>query len=153
MSYFSTKTFGHEVGLSCAFRQPKALHSHCHLLHGYALSFKFVFGCTNLDDKNWVVDFGALKHLKERLAYYFDHTVAVDVSDHAINWFRTADAQGVLLMREFPNGVGCERFAEFAFHQAREFLIKHCLEDRVWVESCECAEHGANSAIYTRNIP
>ena len=43
IKYFSTKTYGHERGLSCAFRQPLALHSHCSLLHGYALSFSFKF--------------------------------------------------------------------------------------------------------------
>ena len=62
--YYSTKTYGHEEGLSCMFRQPLATHSHCSLLHGYALSFSFKFGCENLDDKNWVVDFGDLKELK-----------------------------------------------------------------------------------------
>ena len=58
--FFSTKTYGHETGLSCAFRQPNATHSHCSLLHGYALSFKFVFGAQELDNKNWAVDFGDL---------------------------------------------------------------------------------------------
>ena len=62
--YYSTKTYGHEEGLSCMFRQPLATHSHCSLLHGYALSFSFKFGCDGLDDKNWVVDFGNLKELK-----------------------------------------------------------------------------------------
>ena len=33
----STKTYGHEEGLSCCFRQWRATHSHCRLLHGYAL--------------------------------------------------------------------------------------------------------------------
>ena len=32
--YFSTKTYGHEEGLSCVFRQPNADHSHCHLPSG-----------------------------------------------------------------------------------------------------------------------
>ena len=42
MNYVSTKTYGHEVGLSCAFRQHKA-DSHCAKLHGYALSVKVEF--------------------------------------------------------------------------------------------------------------
>ena len=66
--YYSTKTYGHEEGLSCMFRQPLATHSHCSLLHGYALSFSFKFGCNHLDDKNWVVDFGDLKDLKAKIA-------------------------------------------------------------------------------------
>ena len=35
------------------------------LLHGYSLAFTFKFGCTELDHKNWAVDFGGLKAFKE----------------------------------------------------------------------------------------
>lgn len=72
--YFSSKTYGHERGLSCAFRQPTAT-SHCNMIHGYALSFQFTFGCGALDENNWVVDFGGLKELKEWLEFSFDHTL------------------------------------------------------------------------------
>ena len=34
--YRSSKTYGHEIGLSAAFRQWRA-QSHCRLIHGYAL--------------------------------------------------------------------------------------------------------------------
>ena len=47
--YTSTKTYGHNIGLSAVFRQPHADHSHCRFLHGYSLQFKFVFGCNELD--------------------------------------------------------------------------------------------------------
>ena len=67
MAYYSTKTYGHNIGLACVFRQPNADHSHCHLLHGYSLQFKFTFGCNDLDNKNWAVDFGGLKPLKKWL--------------------------------------------------------------------------------------
>ena len=36
--YRSTKTYGNERGLSCAFRQWRA-DSHCNLIHGYSLGF------------------------------------------------------------------------------------------------------------------
>ena len=64
MAYYSTKHYGHNIGLSAVFRQPNADHSHCHLLHGYSLAFTFTFGCNELDNKNWAVDFGGLKPLK-----------------------------------------------------------------------------------------
>ena len=70
--YQSGKTYGHEVGFSCAFRQHKA-QSHCKFLHGYALSFKFIFEADELDARNWVVDFGSLKSLKGWLENTFDH--------------------------------------------------------------------------------
>ena len=33
-------------------------HSHCRLIHGYALAFKFVFATRELDERNWCFDFG-----------------------------------------------------------------------------------------------
>ena len=73
MPYYSTKTYGHNIGLSAVFRQPHADHSHCKYLHGYSLAFKFTFGCSDLDNKNWAVDFGGLKPLKQWLEDSFDH--------------------------------------------------------------------------------
>ena len=70
--YYSTKTYGHNIGLSACFRQPNA-HSHCKFLHGYSLQFKFTFSCDSLDERNWVVDFGGLKPLKAWLENTFDH--------------------------------------------------------------------------------
>ncbi|HEX2555077.1 MAG TPA: hypothetical protein VHL98_15360, partial [Microvirga sp.] len=46
--YRSTKVYDHNEGLSCCFRQWRATHSHCRLLHGYALAFKFVFATHEL---------------------------------------------------------------------------------------------------------
>ena len=34
------------------------------ILHGYSLQFKFTFEARELDERNWVVDFGGLKPLK-----------------------------------------------------------------------------------------
>tara|TARA_B100000902_G_scaffold358423_1_gene373500 strand:- start:217 stop:672 length:456 start_codon:yes stop_codon:yes gene_type:complete len=144
--YLSTKTYGHEEGLSCVFRQPLALHSHCSLLHGYALSFSFKFGCEKLDDKNWVVDFGNLKELKKWLKDSFDHKHAVAKDDPEMGTFLKLEEQGlseVVVM----NGVGCEKFAEQAFHFADE-LVSNLTDGRCYAVSCEVREHGANSAIY-----
>ena len=58
----STKVL--ELG-SCAFRQPRASHSHCRFVHGYKLSAKFWFEAKELDENNWVVDFGGLKDFKK----------------------------------------------------------------------------------------
>ena len=41
--FLSSKKYGHERGLSAAFRQWRAV-SHCRFMHGYSLEFEFVFG-------------------------------------------------------------------------------------------------------------
>lgn len=142
MPYKSTKTFGHDLGLSAVFRQHRAK-SHCAKLHGYALSFKFVFACNELDENGWVQDFGALKALKAKLVELFDHKMLVAGDDPQLDLFlklQDAKLADVLLL---PGGVGVEAFARLAFGFASGLT-----RPGVWVVSCECCEHGANSAIY-----
>ena len=150
MPYTSTKTYGHNIGLSAVFRQPHADHSHCHLLHGYSLQFKFVFGCSDLDNKNWAVDFGGLKPLKAWLEDNFDHKTCVDKDDPLKARLIDLESYGLAEIREF-DGVGAEKFAEHAWRFADK-LVREMTDDRCWCESAECAEHGANSAIYTPYI-
>lgn len=148
MSHFSTKTYGHEQGLSCVFRQPHASHSHCRFLHGYALAFKFTFGANELDDKNWVMDFGGLKDLKQWLKEKFDHKLVVDKNDPALSDFQDLDQKGLCELTIF-DGIGIEKFAEHALIYA-DTLVKDLTNGRCSCVEVECSEHGANSAIYRR---
>lgn len=145
--YYMTKTYGHEQGWSCCFRQPKAT-SHCNMLHGYALSFKITFATEVLDHRGWVIDFGALKPLKEGLQGLFDHTLCVAEDDPQLPTFQILEAQGLASLRVLP-AVGCEAFAKVAFDLATVFLASNGLV-RVRVVSVTVAEHGANSATYAR---
>ena len=148
MTYYSTKTYGHNIGLSAVFRQPNADHSHCHLLHGYSLAFKFTFGCKDLDNKNWAVDFGGLKPLKAWLEDQFDHKLCLDINDPHLEKFKELEELNLAEIR-LSDGVGAEKFAEHAFRFA-DNLITVKTDGRCFVESVECMEHGANSAIYKR---
>lgn len=146
MAYRSTKTYGHDLGFSACFRQWRAS-SHCSLLHGYALAFSFVFEAEELDHRNWVVDFGGLGALKEKLKYYFDHKLIVAVDDPKLDTivalYDINVADIIILQR-----VGCEAFAELAWHLADTHVQLMLWKPRVRVVSCEVREHGANSAIY-----
>ena len=148
MTYYSTKTYGHNIGLSAVFRQPNADHSHCHLLHGYSLAFKFTFGCKGLDNKNWAVDFGGLKPLKKWLEDSFDHKLVLDENDPHLDQFQQLEDMDLAEIRIF-NGVGAEMFAKHAFEFADK-LIREKTNSRCFVDSVECMEHGANSAIYRK---
>ena len=144
--YYSTKHYGHNIGLSAVFRQPNADHSHCHLLHGYSLAFTFTFACKELDNKNWVVDFGGLKQLKAWLEDSFDHKLVVDKKDPALGTMIGLESKGLAEIRVF-DGVGAEKFAEHAWAFADQ-LVRNMTDDRCWCVKAEVAEHGANSAIY-----
>jgi len=148
MPYKSTKTYGHNIGLSACFRQPRA-HSHCKFLHGYSLAFRFTFVASELDERNWVVDFGGLKPLKKWLEDNFDHKVVLDIADPHIDTFKMLEDQALADIN-ILDGVGVEKFAEHAYNKAQE-IVNEMTDGRCWVESVECMEHGANSAIYSIN--
>lgn len=145
-SYRSTKTYGHEVGLSAAFRQWRA-ESHCRYLHGYALSVKLEFEAGELDARNWVVDFGSLKSLKGWLEDQFDHKTLVAGDDPELEMFEELDARGIIQLRVVP-ATGCEKFAEMIFGATEVWLMDNGYAPRVRLVSVEVREHGANSAIY-----
>jgi|TARA_R110000765_G_scaffold180115_1_gene285941 6-pyruvoyltetrahydropterin/6-carboxytetrahydropterin synthase len=149
MAFYSTKTYGHNIGLSAVFRQPHADHSHCRFLHGYSLGFKFTFGCNELDNKNWAVDFGGLKPLKAWLEDTFDHKVVLDENDEKLHYFHVLEEAG-LAQLTILDGVGAEMFAKHAFEFADK-LIRGSTGERCYCVSVECMEHGANSAIYKKD--
>ncbi len=144
--YTATKTYGHERGLSTAFRQWRA-DSHCSKLHGYALSFTFTFGCEKRDANGWVVDFGGLDRLQQKLRYWFDHTTVVAKDDPLLDLYRHMLENRLINLRVMEH-TGCEAFAAFAAGVANEALRSEGWRDRVHVVSVEVREHGANSAIF-----
>lgn len=157
MPYRSTKTYGHEVGLSACFRQWRATHSHCRFLHGYALSITLTFEADELDHRNWVQDFGGLKEIKELLVRTFDHKTVVALDDPWIDHFYELKNQGVIDLVTME-AVGCEAFAKHVFEQVEAWLVKQAADDlldepRVTLAAVEVREHGANSALYVRPTP
>jgi 6-pyruvoyltetrahydropterin/6-carboxytetrahydropterin synthase len=144
--FISTKTFGHEIGLSACFRQWRA-ESHCRLLHGYALAVRFEFAAEALDVRNWVVDFGSLQSLKGWLEDTFDHTLLVAKDDPKKDHLLALQDAGLARVVEVE-ATGCEAFARLIFEAARIWLKDHGYYPRCWLLSVEVREHGANSAIY-----
>ena len=118
--FLSGKTYTHSTGHSCAFRQWRA-DSHCNLIHGYALQFELTFGSAELDEKNWVVDFGGLKELKEWLKHMFDHTYLVAKDDPEMETVELLQQASLIDMR-VVEAVGCERFAELTFDKASSII-------------------------------
>jgi len=148
MTYHSSKMYGHEIGLSCAFRQWRAVESHCSKLHGYAIAVKLEFEAEALDHRNWVMDFGGLKAVKQYLTDTFDHKVLVahDDPDHAL--FNDMEAIGIADLTRVEH-VGCEAFAEMIYHWIINWMFVNSLDSRVRLTRVTVSEHGANSAAYS----
>lgn len=130
--YQSRKTYGNERGFSCAFRQWRSTHSHCSLLHGYALGIELTFESPTLDERGWVMDFGGLKAFEDWARFMFDHTLVVAQDDPHLELLQfMASAQhrppkappatvprpvyrGALCDLRIVERTGCEAFAELS---------------------------------------
>jgi 6-pyruvoyltetrahydropterin/6-carboxytetrahydropterin synthase len=149
----STKLFD---GYSACFRQWKAEGTHCKFLHGYAVSFRVWFE-GELDERNWVWDFGGMKRAKGNIQgmspkaffeYLLDHTTIVAEDDPYMDAFKQMDEDGIIQLRILPS-VGCERFAEYLYDTINTFLSEET-NGRVSAVKVEVYEHERNSASYQK---
>ena len=147
----SSKVFD---GFSTVFRQWKAEDTHCRFLHGYGISFKVYFE-GELDERNWVWDFGGMKRAKtkiddkspkEWMDYTFDHTVIVAEDDPGMKGWETMNQLGVIQLRVIE-ATGAEKFAEYIYNKLNEF-VKTETDNRVRVIKVKFMEHGKNAAYY-----
>lgn len=149
--FTSTKVFD---GFSTVFRQWKAETTHCRFVHGYGVSFKVWFE-GELDERNWVWDFGGMKRAKGKIDgmspkawmdYMFDHTMIIAEDDPWLDAFKQMETAEVAQVRIIP-ATGAEKFAEYIYNKLNPFIQEET-DGRVRVTQVEFREHGKNSAIY-----
>ena len=163
MPYISTKSYGPSEGLAVCYRQwradrksgkphgepyPRHEIPGCCALHGYALSFYFEFTCETLDARNWVVDFGSLRPLKEFLKESFDHTMLVAEDDPLHAEFVRLHELGLAKMVEVE-ATGCKALAKFLHEYVNDiFLDEHYPNSDIRCTKVEVRETPSNSAMY-----
>lgn len=152
MPFISTKFYGPERGFAVAYRQWRA-DTHCNRLHGYALSFYFEFEAQDLDARNWVVDFGGLRTLKEKLDEWFDHTCLVAQDDPEMETFKMLHEKKLIKMVVVER-TGCEGLSKFLFDYVNEIWAPEngYGDGRVRVRKVEVRETPANSAMYVNEV-
>ena len=151
--YKSTKIFDN---FSVALRQHKAQHSHCKLLHGYALKFKVWFESVEeiedkqLDEMSWIVDFGLFSRndLKKWLNDKFDHTTLIEKDDPQLESFKMMQELGLLKL-VIMDRMGAESVAKLVFDKFNDVFSK-TEGGRIRVSKVECFENDKNSGIYER---
>ena len=150
-TFLSSKVFD---GFSTVFRQWKAETTHCKYLHGYGVSFKLYFE-GELDDRNWVWDFGGMKRAKGKIDgktpkewfdFMFDHTFIVAEDDPYLESFKRMAEAGVAQIRVIP-ATGAERFAKYIYDKVNPFIQEET-NGRVSIIKVEFREHNKNNAIY-----
>ena len=158
----STKLFDN---YSVALRQHKAAHSHCELLHGYALKFKVWFESiepieeNQLDEMNWIMDYGGFKDtdaeptpgngLKGWMNYMWDHTLLIEKDDPYLDFFQSAAMEGICALRVMDK-MGAESCAKLVYDKFNDVMSKTG-GGRVKVVKVECWEADRNSSIYCGN--
>jgi len=142
-AFKSGKTYTHNIGLSCCFRQWRA-QSHCNRLHGYALQveFSFIRKGLGLDNRHWVLDFGGLKEVKAWLEQTFDHKTLVAMDDPEFQRFKELDQVAIIDMVVVEH-VGCEAFAKLIYESVQSYL-----PEGVYIEQVVVREHAGNWASY-----
>ena len=144
MKYVSTKTYK-QIG-PVAYRQWRA-ESHCNMIHGYALSFHFEFESNTLDVRNWVMDFGGLRPLKDKLEEWFDHTLLVAEDDPERELMLSLGSAGIAKITEVEK-TGCEGLATFLYEYVNTIFLKDYGEqDRIWCSKVEVRETDSNMAM------
>jgi 6-pyruvoyltetrahydropterin/6-carboxytetrahydropterin synthase len=147
----STKLFD---GFSTVFRQWKADGTHCRFLHGYGVSFRVWFE-GELDERNWVWDFGGMKRAKgtidsmnpkQWMDYMFDHTVIISEDDPYLDVFKKMMVDDLIQLRVIP-ATGAEQFAKYIYDKVNAFVLEET-NNRVSVARVKFSEHNKNSASY-----
>ena len=164
--YQSTKLFDN---YSVAIRQWKAQHSHCQLLHGYALEFKVWFESiepleeNQLDEMNCIMDYGGFKPLpkggesveelkktgnglKDWMDYMWDHTLLIEKDDPQLETFQYMQELGLCHLRVMDK-IGAESAAKMVYDKFNDVMSKSG-GGRVKVVKVECWEAPKNSSIY-----
>ena len=153
--YKVTKTYGHNLGLSAAFRQHRA-DSHCAQLHGYALEVTVEFEADTLNSSNWVIGFGDLSVVKDFLTTTFDHKTLIAEDDPQLYLFQKLAEEGVINLVVLKS-VGCEAFAEHIAKFIEYYLKVVCdkmpdsrFDNKPRLNSVEVREHSGNAASWVR---
>jgi 6-pyruvoyltetrahydropterin/6-carboxytetrahydropterin synthase len=150
-SFRSTKVFD---GYSTVFRQWRAEGTHCKFLHGYGVSFKVWFE-GELDERNWVWDFGGMKRAKGTIDgmnpkawmdHMFDHTTIIAEDDPRIELFKKMNKEDLIQLRIIP-ATGAEQFAKYLYEKLNTFIQEET-NYRVKVVQVEFREHEKNTAFY-----
>jgi len=148
IAYKYTSTKEYIDAFPCAYRQWKA-DSFCNRNHGYSFSMRFFFGGNTLDVRNWIIDYGSLKPLKEVLEGWFDHTTLVAEDDPELEFYKEMERRKLAKLTIFP-ALGCEALSDMLYKYVNGVFIPETygswVADQVWCYRVEVRETQSNMA-------
>lgn len=141
--FISTKEY-REIG-PVAYRQWRD-QGNCKWIHGYALTFYFEFESETLDFRNWVVDYGGLRPLKDLLEDWFDHKYLLAQDDPNYADIVALQEKGMLKITEVE-ATGCEALADFIYKYLNSGFLEEMGFKDVWCSKVSVRETDKNMAM------
>ena len=107
-----------------------------------------------LDHRQWVMDFGYLREIKQWLEEQWDHRTLIASDDPNLEDIKQLHQLGVININimdvEKGYGPGIEASCKFVYDYVNDWAMKQS-RNRVKVSKVEIWEHENNSAIYESN--
>jgi 6-pyruvoyltetrahydropterin/6-carboxytetrahydropterin synthase len=119
------------------------------------MSFKFEFSTNDLDARNWAMDYGGLKPLKQNLEDWFDHTLLVAEDDPMKAELVRLGELGLAKIT-FVEKTGCEGLADFLYEYVNGIFLPSYGKteaERLWCTRVEVRETDNNMAYVTGDRP
>lgn len=139
-----------------AANNPNRNSQHCSFIHGYSRYIKFWFA-GEIDNCQWVVDFGNLKDVKQKIEEWWDHAVLIASDDPEIETLKELDKNKLIKLTviDVENGLnwgpGIEGSCKHIFDNITPIIFEKTL-GKAWIEKIEIWEHENNSAIFEPTI-
>ncbi len=147
MKFQSTKKLG---PISVGHRQWRD-DGHCAWVHGYGRYIQFTFE-GDLDERQWVMDFGDLKDIKQWLEEQWDHRVMIASDDPQLDKLKEMHDLNIMNINVMDVdkgwGPGIEASCKFVYDHVQP-IITQKTNGRVKITKVEIWEHERNSAVYT----
>jgi len=118
---------------------------HCAFVHGHNWSFTFVFGCGELDENGFVVDFGDLKYIRRWFDEHLDHACVFNRDDPERE--RITGAAPAAFKVYVVENCSAEGLARH-LHEVVGAMVSRRTAGRVFVVETRVAEDARNSAAY-----
>lgn len=143
---------GERYTITKSYNNLKAAHAqwrhegHCKRAHGENWTIHITFTTLELDDKNFIVDFGGLRGLRDQLEHYFDHTLLLDEDDPQKTLFDALSEAGRAKIHYLPS-ASAEGLSKFVFGLSNDYILNFT-NGRVWVQEVTVEEDCKNTATY-----
>lgn len=122
---------------------------HCSQIHGHNWSFAFTFGCSELDECGFVVDFGKLKPLKNWIDENLDHACVFNRDDPLLDQLLAVNESSdcTVYKAYIVDQCSSEGLAKHLY-EVIDPMIREMTEGRSHVISVQVIEDTRNSATY-----